>query len=407
MTRFTPTMLKVEKMERTWNPVSVFFGNNSSKLLGYTLELLQSKNVFLVTDKFLYENTSMVKDLESVLDDYQITRDVYKNVQPEPKLEVAEDIANAVRRGNYNAVVGIGGGSVLDMAKVAAGMATNDGAPKSYLGANKFTNSALPLVLIPTTAGTGSEVTSRAMVTADEKAVFADDILYAKVALVDPKLTASMPPKVTADTGFDAMCHALEGVLSKEKFYGVEKEVEEDGYEAVRIIAGNIRNAVKDGSNLQTREYMMRGSLLAGFVLSKKAMVYGHSMGYPFAPKYNIPHGRSVIMALPYIMQFYGARDEDSKNKISRIAKDLDIGKFWQSNGIKVYETVNTIKGLIDEVYGNLNLPITLNGIGVKKEELPAMAKLCLEKWPRLASPVQASELDILGLYNQMWEGKL
>ncbi|HLC58995.1 MAG TPA: iron-containing alcohol dehydrogenase, partial [archaeon] len=98
MTRFTPTMLKVEKMERTWNPVSVFFGNNSSKLLGYTLELLQSKNVFLVTDKFLYENTSMVKDLESVLDDYQITRDVYKNVQPEPKLEVAEDIANAVRK---------------------------------------------------------------------------------------------------------------------------------------------------------------------------------------------------------------------------------------------------------------------------------------------------------------------
>src|SRR3989304_5614262 len=133
MTRFTPGMLKVEKMERSWNPGSVFFGNDSSKLLGYTLELLASKNVFIVTDKFLYENTTMVKDLESSLDEYNITRNVYTNVQPEPKLEVAEDIANAVRKNNYNAVVGIGGGSVLDMAKVAAGMATNTSAPKDYL----------------------------------------------------------------------------------------------------------------------------------------------------------------------------------------------------------------------------------------------------------------------------------
>ncbi len=270
---------------------------------------------------------------------------------------------------------------------------------------DKFQKNALDLILIPTTAGTGSEVTNRAMVTADEKAVFAGDVLYAKIAFVDPILTVTVPPKVTADTGFDALCHSIEGIMSNENFDGVE-EVENVGYEAVKLIIENIKEAVMNGSNLTARKNMMYASLLSGFVLSKKAMVYGHSMAYPFAPRYKISHGRSTLMALPYVMNF-SSQDDNCRRKIAKIADYLGISKDGQSEEEKSTEVVKLIKDLIDEVYNHLNIPITLQGIGMPKEDLVWMSKLCLEKWPRPTSPVQATDKDILALYEKMWEGKL
>lgn len=390
-----------KKIKKSWNPVEVHFGSGSSQSLGQVVKGLNHRSVFFVTDRFILEQTAMARNLEGALEENTIEHLVWAEVQPEPKLEVAESITTAIRKGKYDCIVGLGGGSVLDMAKVAAGMYTNAGYVKDYLGVGKIKKETLDSILIPTTAGTGSDVTNRAMVTADEKAVIASDALYARISLADPSLTISMPPKVTADTGFDSLSHAIEGIMSNEKFDGVD-EVEQAGYEAVRLILENIRQAVMHGDDLRARENMMHAAMLSGFVLSKKAMVYGHSMGYPFAPRYRVPHGRSAVIALPYVMQF-STKERGCARKIAKLADFAGIGSSEQADEAKVDEFVQTIKRLRNEIYAQLNVPITLQGIGVPREDLGWMAKLCLEKWPRPTSPVPATVDDISSIYLKMW----
>ena len=394
----------LKRIKNAWNPVEIYFGVNSSRELGTVIRKLGRERAFFVTDRYILENTDMAHTLENVLDDAKIKRTIWADVDPEPRIEVADRITHAIRQNSYDSVIGLGGGSVLDMAKVAGAMYTNNGDARNYLGANKFKNKALDLILIPTTAGTGSDVTNRAMVTADEKAVFASDILFARLSLVDPLLTLTMPPKTTADTGFDALCHSVEGIMSNENFDGVE-EVEKAGYEAVKLILENIRKAVMNGRNVETRQNMMYAAMLSGLVLSRKAMVYGHSMAYPFAPRYKIPHGRSTVMPLPYVIEF-SCRDEECSRKIARIADILGISQPERPDKEKATAVVTFIKTLIEDVYKYLTIPITLQGIGVPQEDLAWMAKLCLERWPRPTSPVQATEKDILQLYERMWKGE-
>lgn len=389
-----------KKIKKNWNPVEVHFGSGSSQSLGEAIKSLNHGRAFFVTDRFILEHTTMTRDLEGTLEENKIEHSIWAEVEPEPKLEVAERITNAIRQGDYDCVVGLGGGSVLDMAKVSAAMYKNAGEVKDYLGVDKVKKDALGTILIPTTAGTGSDVTNRAMVTADEKAVIASDALYARISLADPSLTVSMPPKVTADTGFDSLSHAIEGIMSNEKFAGVD-EVERAGYEAVRLILENIREAVVNGGDLRARENMMYAAMLSGFVLSKKAMVYGHSMGYPFAPRYHIPHGRSAIMALPYVIEF-STKDLECERKIARLADYAGVASA-KAEGAKATEFVQLVKKLRDEIYAQLNVPITLQGIGVPKGDLGWMSKLCLERWPRPTSPVQATIEDISTIYLKMW----
>ncbi|HXZ89542.1 MAG TPA: iron-containing alcohol dehydrogenase [Candidatus Dormibacteraeota bacterium] len=402
--RVTASSSTLRRVTRPWNPVDIYFGFNSSLKLGEVVKEFGRRKVFFVTDRIILEKTEMVRTLESILDERKIERTVWADVEPEPRIEVADQVTHAIRQNGYDCVVGLGGGSVLDMAKVAAAMYTNEGDVINYLGVNKLKHKALDLVLIPTTAGTGSDVTNRAMMTADEKAVVASDALYARSSLVDPSLTLTMPPKVTADTGFDALCHSLEGIMSNENFDGVQS-VEEAGYEAVKLLLENIRNVVMNGRDLEAREKMMYGALLSGLVLSKKAMVYGHSLAYPFAPRYKIPHGRSTVMALPYVIEF-SCHDERCGRKIGRIAEEVGISKPGQPHQEKVTAVVTLIKALIEEVYEYLAIPITLQGVGVPEEDLGWMAKLCLERWPRPTSPVQATEKDISRLYERMWKGE-
>jgi len=402
--RVSSSSSTLKRIKNAWNPVEIYFGVNSSRELGTVIRKLGRERAFFVTDRYILENTDMAHTLENVLDDAKIKRTIWADVDPEPRIEVADRITHAIRQNSYDSVIGLGGGSVLDMAKVAGAMYTNNGDARNYLGANKFKNKALDLILIPTTAGTGSDVTNRAMVTADEKAVFASDILFARLSLVDPLLTLTMPPKTTADTGFDALCHSVEGIMSNENFDGVE-EVEKAGYEAVKLILENIRKAVMNGRNVETRQNMMYAAMLSGLVLSRKAMVYGHSMAYPFAPRYKIPHGRSTVMPLPYVIEF-SCRDEECSRKIARIADILGISQPERPDKEKATAVVTFIKTLIEDVYKYLTIPITLQGIGVPQEDLAWMAKLCLERWPRPTSPVQATEKDILQLYERMWKGE-
>jgi len=394
----------VRRIKKQWNPVDIYFGPNASRELGEVIRRLGRGKAFFVTDRFILEKTDMTRALESVLDSSKVDRTVWADVEPEPRIEVAERITQEIRQSEYDCVVGLGGGSALDMAKVAAAMYTNEGETKDYLGVNKFKNKALDLVLIPTTAGTGSDVTNRAMVTADEKAVFASDALYARLSLVDPLLTLTMPPKTTADTGFDALCHALEGIMSNEKFDGVI-DVEETGYQAVKLVLENIRKVVMNGRDVAARGEMMYAALLSGLVLSKKAMVYGHSLAYPFAPRYKIPHGRSTVIGLPYVIEF-SCQDEECSRKVGRAADELGITKPTQPVKEKVIAIATFIKTLIRDVYSSLSVPITLQGIGVPKDELGWLSRLCLERWPRPTSPVQATEKDILRLYENMWNGE-
>jgi alcohol dehydrogenase len=321
--------------------------------------------------------------------------EIYDEVEPEPRIEVAEGVAKRVRSGSFDGVIGVGGGSSMDMAKVASGLATNDGPALSYVGNNRFSKSPLPSIMIPTTAGTGAELTVTSMVTVEgHKQWINSPLLLPSVALVDPELTMTMPPGVTAATGMDALCHNTEAYLSSL----ASPITDGAALEGVRLIVGNLEDAYADGTNRKAREAMSLGALLGGIALQAK-MVYGHSIGYTIATKYKLAHGVSCGIPLPYVVSSYSVA---CGPKMRALAEAYGVAPMDDptASGTAIAEVVRRIGAA-------LRIPKTLAELGVKDSELPTLSRECLELYPRPNSPLVFDEKSMGRLYRMMWEGKL
>ncbi|HKT22525.1 MAG TPA: iron-containing alcohol dehydrogenase, partial [Nitrososphaerales archaeon] len=278
-------------------PTKLSFGFGSLDGLGAEAKALGASKALVVTDKVMVK-TGIV---QKVTDRLGIPFDVYDEVEAEPRIEVAQGAADRVRSGRYDLVVGVGGGSSMDMAKAAAGFATNQGAARAFVGNNLFPRKPLPSIMIPTTAGTGAELTVTSMVTVDgHKQWINSPLLLPSAAVVDPELTMSMPQGVTAATGMDALCHNTEAYLSSL----ASPITDSAALEGVKLIVQNLEKAYDSGGDRMAREGMSLGALMGGIALQAK-MVYGHSIGYTVATRYRLAHGVSCGLPLPYVISNY------------------------------------------------------------------------------------------------------
>lgn len=373
-------------------PTKLSFGFGSLADLGSEAAGLGIRRGLIVTDRVMV-STGIVKKVVSSLGDAVV--EIYDEVEPEPKIEVAEEVAKRVRSGKFDGVIGVGGGSSMDMAKVASGFATNEGSALSYVGNNRFLKRPLPSIMIPTTAGTGAELTVTSMVTVEgHKQWINSPLLLPSVALVDPELTMTMPPGVTAATGMDALCHNTEAYLSSL----ASPITDGAALEGIRLIVGNLEKAFTDGNNRKAREAMSLGALLGGIALQAK-MVYGHSIGYTIATKYRLPHGVSCGIPLPYVVLSYAVA---CGPKMGALAEAYGVGQMDDpaAAGAAIAEVVRRIGA-------TLRIPKTLAELGVKDSELPSLSRECLELYPRPNSPLVFDEKSMARLYSIMWEGKL
>ncbi|MDE1853800.1 MAG: iron-containing alcohol dehydrogenase [Thaumarchaeota archaeon] len=373
-------------------PTKLSFGFGTVEGVGAEAEGLGGTRALVVTDKVMVK-TGIVGRVGSHLGG--VAFDVFDEVEAEPRIEVAQAVADKVRSAPYDLVIGVGGGSSMDMAKVASGLATNRGPARSYVGSNLFPKRPLPSIMVPTTAGTGAELTVTSMVTVDgHKQWINSPLLLPSVAVVDPELTMSMPPSVTAATGMDALCHNTEAYLSNL----ASPITDSAAIEGIRLIVKNLEKAYDLGTDRAARESMSLGALMGGIALQAK-MVYGHSIGYTIATRFKLPHGVSCGLPLPYIISNYAVA---CGPKMPKLAEAFGVSPAGDPSelGKAVGEKARSIAA-------HVKIPTTLKELGVAEGDLSSLAEECVTMYPRPSSPLVFDARSMGLLYRRMWEGSL
>jgi len=376
-------------------PRRIVFGLNSIDNIADEVKALNGSNILVVTDPVIVKTDAFAK-IKGKLEAAEISFLLYDRVEPEPSLALAEEVAELVRRRKVDAVLAVGGGSTMDLGKVAALSLTNPDRVESYVGMNLVKYRSAPLICAPTTSGSGSEVTQFAVLKVGEKkrSIISRNIVPEGVIL-DPALTASMPPSVTANSGVDALSHAVEAVLSMD----ASPLTDALAFQAVSLIARNIRTAYREGSNIEARSAMHLAATISGIAFTNARLVVGHSIAHTFAPIYNVPHGMSCAMALPYAMEFYLTATPE---RLALIAIAMDESAIGLKADAAAKEAVSIVRKLIED----LKIPLSLKEVGVPEQKLSMLAELCVKDWPRPNSPRPLTEESVLELFKRMWRGE-
>jgi alcohol dehydrogenase len=284
---------------------SILFGMDTISQIGQEAKKLGAGRVLLVTGPRV-KAAGILEKAVSFLKGESISVEVAVEDRdtPEPATTVVEEVAEIARKGNFDVIVGLGGGSILDVAKMASALLTNPGKTKDYFGKEKVPKRGKPTIIVPTTSGTGAEVTKHAIFLDREsnvKKAVASSNLLPDVAIVDPMLTVSCPPPVTASAGIDAFLHAAEPFLSKM----ANPITDAMALEAISITSRWLGPAFADGQDLDARYYMSLGSVMSGIVLNNSGTSLVHAMAYPVGGEYHTPHGVTlsalVVACFDYI----------------------------------------------------------------------------------------------------------
>lgn len=303
------------------------------------------RRVCVVTDKVL-NDLGVIAPLVSRLEAKGITVTVFDGVLPDPTLSIVNAGLQVVQQHKSDAVLAVGGGSSIDAAKVMALAAGCGKTPKQLIGILKARKGSLPLFTIPTTAGTGSEVTVGAVISDDEthqKGLVVDPKLVPLGAALDPVIMSGMPKSVTADTGIDAMTHALEAWMSD----FASKESDYYSGAAMRMVLENLQTCVEDGKNLDARNAMGLASHYAGMALNFTGVGYVHAFAHQLGGKYGIPHGRANAQVLPFILQF---NRQTCQPRLAVLARLVGIAENHHSDGQATGMLIDAINELIKNV---------------------------------------------------------
>jgi len=371
----------------------IVFGNGELLKLAGHIQDLHANNSLVVIDKNLAK-TDLLEKIEKVLVPEGIKFTVYNKVEPEPPIELADEGAKLAIKNKCDIVIGIGGGSAMDVAKATAVLATAKGGAVDYLGLNKVPKPGLPKIMIPTTAGTGSEITFTAVFVRknlQKKEGMNSPYLYPELALLDPELTLSLPPAPTAHTGLDALCHAIESYTSvnsspMSKMFSLE---------AIALIAENLRTCVHDGKNIVAREKMLLGSLYAGIGLANAGVTAVHSLSYPLGGKYGVGHGLANTMMLQAVMAF---------NLPAALEKFTDIAVAMGEcvDGLPEREAAYLALEAVEALIEDCGIHATLAQFGIKEKDFPALADVALTvARPLENNPRKITKDDMIAIYAQ------
>lgn len=309
-------------------PARVVVGSNAVDGLDAHVARFAPSHVLIVSDPGLVHAGVTARAL-APLERAGIKTSTYTEIAGEPTVETIRAAAAFVQRIRPDCVVGIGGGSVLDVAKLIAALATNGGDVTEYWGQDRLPRPALPKVLIPTTAGTGSEVSQAAVIADDvnvKHAVVASTLL-ADVAVVDATLTVSAPPKVTADSGMDALTHAIEAYLGRRAGPLSDALAER----AFALLAGNLVRAYRDGSDLEARAAVLEGSMLAGMAFNSAGLGAVHALAYPLDTHFHVPHGRTNAVLLPPVLRFNAPQAGPKADRLAALVNTRDLAAWVEA----------------------------------------------------------------------------
>ena len=365
----------------------IVFGNGTFEKLADFIRETGGRKPLIVLDKNL-SRSGFKQKVSEILARGSLTGVFFDRVDPEPALELADEGTEAARKGKCDLVVGIGGGSAMDVAKAVAALIPNSGKAQDYLGLNKVPGPGLPTVMVPTTAGTGSEVTFTAVFlrkNLNKKEGMNSPHLYPSLALLDPVLTLTLPPGPTAATGLDALCHAIESYTS----VNASPMSEMVSLEAILLISENLRTCVHNGGNLEAREKMLLGSLYAGLGLANAGVGAAHSLSYPLGGKYGVSHGIANTLMLPRVMEFNVPAAQEKFAAIAEVmgevVEDLPLREA-------AYLAVDAVESLIEDC----GIFTSMSSLGVPEEDFPDLAKIAmtvvrpLENNPRKVTPEDA-----------------
>ncbi|MFH1137783.1 MAG: iron-containing alcohol dehydrogenase [Pseudomonadota bacterium] len=327
------------------------------------------KKALLVVCSTLFEagtHESVVQNLAQA----GVASVVFQDFVAEPEPTQADQAADEARKAGCDLVIGLGGGSALDLAKAAGVLITNGGRAVDYLGVGLVPKPGVPTIMIPTTAGTGSEVTWTAVFTRraeKAKGGINSVFLYPKLALLDPQLTLTVPPALTASTGMDALCHAIES------FTSVKANPMTDlvAMEAIALIAENLPLAFADGRNLEARDNMLRGSLLAGLGLANAGVTAVHALSYPLGALFNIPHGLANAILLPHVMSFNAMGNPDKFAQVAELmGENID--------DLNLREASQLAAATVQDLMVDLELEEGLSDLDIPEDSLEELAEKAL-----------------------------
>ncbi len=397
----------------TWSfhsAVSLLFGRDAVNQLGDVAGRLRAKRVFIITDSILVQ-AGLLERVTQPLAASHLTVAHFDGCQPEPPLTVVRAALAAARAFKPDVLIGLGGGSNMDTAKLVAIVLAHGGDVTDYVGDCRVPGPVTPLICIPTTAGTGSEVSAAAVFTDTEKKMKVSCLsnhLRPTVAVVDPLLTVGCPKKVTADSGIDALTHAIEAYTAVDQdefvqrppggetvYQGRNPMADYMAAECIMLVGRFLRRAVADGNDLEARDQMAWAATLGGLAFSNAGVALVHAMEYPVGGAVHVSHGAGNGLLLPYVMRYnLAAREEEIGN----------VG-LWLSGAEGVEELLSHgpegAIGVVEKLRADIGIPTRLRDLGVTEDMLPGFAEkaFSIKRLMRVNPRMPRSADEILEIY--------
>ena len=367
------------------------FGSGSSIDCVNEISQKLGSNILFVTDKDLMK-LKLTEPTLNELNKNSSKIEIFQDVEADPSLQTLKNAIDLGKKMKATGVIGFGGGSSMDVAKLASLILGSDEDIDDAWGVSNAKGPRLPLVLVPTTAGTGSEVTPISIITVgkEEKKGVSSPIILPDLAILDPDLTLGLPSFTTAATGIDAMVHAIEGYASANKNNNpISKML---AIEALKLLGSSIEKAVFDGSNLEARSKMLIGAMLAGKSFANSPVAAVHALAYPIGGSFHISHGLSNSLVLPYVLRFNSADSKATKNYAELapfVFPDIDTG---QGNQAVCTDFIDRLEKLSIK----LGLPQKLREVNIPKEACKKMASDAMKQTRLLVK-------DALDIYESAW----
>jgi alcohol dehydrogenase len=374
-------------------PTLIEFGYGKASRMGEMLEQMGIKNVFLVTDKGV-EAAGLLAGIVQSLESSNIRYVIYSDVEPDPSLETIDRGASVFKEQSFDCILAVGGGSPIDTAKGIRVVVTNGGNIGDYAGVNRVAKkSEIPLVAVPTTSGTGSEVTIFGVYSDWEnqvKVTVTSPYMAPEIALVDPELTMSLPQKMTAASGIDALAHGIE------TFFSLRSRPASDALavEAMATVSAYLRRAVEDGTDKEARIGMSQGSLLAGMAFNNGFLGLAHAIGSALSGHCHVSHGVAIGLLLPKVVEFNARVRPEKAAKIAEL-----LGVKGDREEVLAEQAAPAVASLVKEI----GLPTRLRDVDVSEEKLPDIARDAFKSGMMKFNPRQPSLSEVLTLLQQIY----
>jgi alcohol dehydrogenase class IV len=364
-------------------PTRILFGRGVALTVADPLRQVGATKVLLVTDKGVLA-AGLVGPIEERLRDAKIPYEIYSDVVPDPGVGEVQRAYERAKAVGADAFVAVGGGSAIDTAKMAATLLTNGGTVLDYIGIDKVPRPAAPVIAIPTTAGTGAEITINSVIAdpaQNKKLVIISPNATALFALEDPDMTRTLPPFGTAITGMDTLVHAIESFVNKQTY----RMTEILALEAIRDAGRALPRAVKDGSDMEAREAMLRAVVSASLAFSNTRLGNVHAMALPLGGWAHVAHGTAVAILLPHVMDFNRVAADE---KYALVGEALGVGKDAKAAVRRIFD-LNT----------EIGIPSGLRKVGVTEDVIPNMTKDAMTSGNILVNPRATTAADVDALY--------